>query len=644
MKERIGEGGTVRLQKAAGTPNRIWLGVGLIRVEIMTTCRCCGQVVLPGEAVGPVRRVEVRAETMRSSAGAERGQAEERSGQPARRVAINVDEALLVLCNTAFRYAEEQASETVEIAHLVCCLVSAPLPDYDFHREGIDRQRLSEAARSWLHGAGRAPDGRRPRTSEHLKVLLSRAEAVATQETRRFAGPFDFIRVLAHQSDDLASARFVVEATERRARPGEVTQPPAQEARQEERSGMRRVAAGERGPRPSQLQFRFERRYRPDVDTLERTERQDKEGAWSSLDVPEPPERHEQQRSASGEMRGLDRVPVDRHGNGYAHGLGREAGSGVAGRSFEHSKGQLVERLHRQEALVADLVGLMSRMIDPRADAAGLREVERRGRQGGENDGGSTAGTSSGPAGGESLRGRSSQGGNRLRFKRRRTLVAGLGIRSSSSSGDGEGSRRGQEGMLRVVSRNEPAVDRRLGALREQAPEIDDAMGARADLEADDDGYAQGDGLGDRMKRFYLSPDDDIVKAPSIGPKTAARLTPAGLVLVRDLLACDPEDVVARTANRYITVGRIADWMAQARLVCTIPWLRGTHAQLLVGAGYDTLTKLSRADASSVCSAILRFSATREGQSILRSGPPPEIDRIACWIENTALAEPARAA
>ena len=72
--------------------------------------------------------------------------------------------------------------------------------------------------------------------------------------------------------------------------------------------------------------------------------------------------------------------------------------------------------------------------------------------------------------------------------------------------------------------------------------------------------------------------------------------------------------------------------------------MRGTHAQLLVGAGFDTLTKLVRADASAVCAAVLRFAGTREGQGILRSGPAPEIDRIACWIENTAMAEPARAA
>jgi hypothetical protein len=134
------------------------------------------------------------------------------------------------------------------------------------------------------------------------------------------------------------------------------------------------------------------------------------------------------------------------------------------------------------------------------------------------------------------------------------------------------------------------------------------------------------------------------VRAPSIGPRTAARLIPAGLVLVRDLLTCDPAEVAAKVGARYMTADRIGDWKAQARLVCTIPWLRGTHAQLLVGAGYDTIGKLARADASIVCAAILRFAATREGQSILRSGPPPEIDRIACWIENTALAEPQRAA
>ena len=42
----------------------------------------------------------------------------------------------------------------------------------------------------------------------------------------------------------------------------------------------------------------------------------------------------------------------------------------------------------------------------------------------------------------------------------------------------------------------------------------------------------------------------------------------------------------ARVGVRHITAERITSWQHQARLVCTIPWLRGTHAQILVGAGY----------------------------------------------------------
>ncbi len=549
----------------------------------MNTCRCCGQVVLPGDAP---------------------------------RAAINVDEALLLLCNEAHRFAEEQASASVEIAHLVCCLTSARVPDHDFQRAGIDRRRLSEAARAWLHGAGRAPDGRKPRTSDEFKVALSRAEAVAVQEARRFAGPYDFIRALVQRSGDLASARFVVEAIERRAGAGEISERAAEEPRGHDRVETRRAAMGERGPRPAQLQFRFERRYRPHVGTQARQESQDGAGARAGHGAAELRDRDGQERGASGEVR----------------------------------DSRLAERLQRQEALVADLVGLISRVIDTRGDAGNARADMAPGHQRDGDDGvssevcsnGASGNSNSNSGGSRSLR--SGRGRSRLRFKRRRTLILGGSSLSSTSWGEGGGSRK-QEGLLRVVSRNEPAAaDRRLGAVRAQAQDPDEGMGSAAEIDTDDDGYALGDSLGDRMKRFYLSPDDDIVRAPSIGPKTAARLTPVGLVLVRDLLACDPEDIVARTGNRYITVGRIADWKAQARLVCTIPWLRGTHAQLLVGAGYDTLSKLSRADASSVCSAILRFSATREGQSILRSGPPPEIDRIACWIENTALAEPARAA
>jgi hypothetical protein len=109
-------------------------------------------------------------------------------------------------------------------------------------------------------------------------------------------------------------------------------------------------------------------------------------------------------------------------------------------------------------------------------------------------------------------------------------------------------------------------------------------------------------------------------------------------------LACNVEQAAVQISVRYITPHRLSLWQAQARLVCTVPWLRGTHAQLLAGAGFDTIEKIGGADKAAVCAAILQFATTRDGQSVLRSGAPPDIERVGRWVEAASLAEPERAA
>ena len=145
-------------------------------------------------------------------------------------------------------------------------------------------------------------------------------------------------------------------------------------------------------------------------------------------------------------------------------------------------------------------------------------------------------------------------------------------------------------------------------------------------------------------KRFYLSLDDDLVEAPSIGPKTAARFEPLGIRTVRDLLSLDVTEAADKLNVRHITADVLSDWQDQARLVCTVPWLRGTHAQLLVGAEYRSAKEIATADLGEVLAGILRFAATSQGERVLRTNPPPERDKVNTWIGFAKQADITRAA
>jgi Domain of unknown function (DUF4332) len=134
-------------------------------------------------------------------------------------------------------------------------------------------------------------------------------------------------------------------------------------------------------------------------------------------------------------------------------------------------------------------------------------------------------------------------------------------------------------------------------------------------------------------QRFYLTPEHDVVDGPSIGPKTAERLHPHGVKTVRDLLKADPAALSVLIDTRGVTAETIAAWQDQARLVCTVPGLRGTHAQLLVGAGYATGAAIADAEPEKLCADVLSYAASTAGQRLLRNGDPPDIEKIKGWLE-----------
>jgi predicted flap endonuclease-1-like 5' DNA nuclease len=137
---------------------------------------------------------------------------------------------------------------------------------------------------------------------------------------------------------------------------------------------------------------------------------------------------------------------------------------------------------------------------------------------------------------------------------------------------------------------------------------------------------------GEAMPRFHLVEGDELERAPSIGPKLAERLALGGIVTVKDFLGSDPETVVSLLGGGRFDADTVERWKSEARLVLQIAGLRGGHAQLMAGAGYDTLEKIAEADPSALSSAVLSFAMTPHGARILRNGDAPDIEAVTKWV------------
>jgi predicted flap endonuclease-1-like 5' DNA nuclease len=141
--------------------------------------------------------------------------------------------------------------------------------------------------------------------------------------------------------------------------------------------------------------------------------------------------------------------------------------------------------------------------------------------------------------------------------------------------------------------------------------------------------------------RCYLLESDDLERAPSIGPKLAERLALTGIVSVADFLAANSEDVATNLGDSRFDRETVERWKKEARLVMSVPGLRGTHAQLLVGAGYETAQAVALADPIQLSSDLLSFATTPPGTRILRNGDAPDVEAVTRWVR---LAQQALAA
>lgn len=133
-------------------------------------------------------------------------------------------------------------------------------------------------------------------------------------------------------------------------------------------------------------------------------------------------------------------------------------------------------------------------------------------------------------------------------------------------------------------------------------------------------------------KTFFLSLNDDVEKAPSIGNRMAEKLAAVEVLIVSELLDSDPAILAGRLDDRRIDAETILAWQNQAKLVCQIPNLRGHDAQLLVACEFLTPEQVASADPAKIFAAVVPFAESKQGQKILRSSKKPDMDEINDWI------------
>jgi predicted flap endonuclease-1-like 5' DNA nuclease len=148
-----------------------------------------------------------------------------------------------------------------------------------------------------------------------------------------------------------------------------------------------------------------------------------------------------------------------------------------------------------------------------------------------------------------------------------------------------------------------------------------------------------------RLAKFHLDPTSSLADAPSVGNRTAEKLTGIGIRTVAQLLARSPEDVALRLKLGHIKADTVREWQIQARLACRVPNLRVLDVKILVACGICEPEDLAKCEALELLDRVDLFISTSEGQRAIRGGGhQPDLDVVTGWIESARHARALKAA
>ncbi|MEZ6010258.1 MAG: DUF4332 domain-containing protein [Hyphomonas sp.] len=163
----------------------------------------------------------------------------------------------------------------------------------------------------------------------------------------------------------------------------------------------------------------------------------------------------------------------------------------------------------------------------------------------------------------------------------------------------------------------------------DEAEEYDDS----AEADEEESAEASDEDEGGHSRGATLTREDPVVDAPSIGPKTAARLEDVGIYTIGDLLDCDIEETAFMLDVHYIDSETLRDWQDQTRLMMDVPGLRVHDVQIMVGAGIRTSKELAEAPARTLFLLATEFLNSPEGERVRRGDDIFMEEEVEEWIE-----------
>ncbi|MEZ5986518.1 MAG: DUF4332 domain-containing protein [Hyphomonas sp.] len=170
----------------------------------------------------------------------------------------------------------------------------------------------------------------------------------------------------------------------------------------------------------------------------------------------------------------------------------------------------------------------------------------------------------------------------------------------------------------------------------DEAEEYDDTAGEASEDEVDEMAASTDEeepALAPHVGTSGLTRENPVVDAPSIGPKTAARLEDVGIFTIGDLLDCDIEETAFLLDVHYIDSETLRDWQDQTKLMMDVPGLRVHDVQIMVGAGIRTSKELAEAPARTLFLLATEFLNSPEGERVRRGDDLFMEEEVEEWIE-----------